>query len=137
MSTSTSCKNKSKESLSIMYHCCITSLLFWTVGVVQYVQWQFIARFIATSLFATTSLFYHSLCNKYPEHRYTQCAYMVDQVFIWPCGVVILSLDYRLNILTLVCCAVMAHFCLRPLTDREHCLYVHVPILAAMLIQTP
>ncbi len=119
-------------------YCCASGLVFSSIGVYQYMLFGISHRLIATMMFASTTLLFHSVFQLLPpNHLTTRLTYWIDQIVLWPCGAVILCDDMSWLVLVLVLFAVCAHFTFRPLQDCHHCCFVHLPVMAAMILQRP
>jgi hypothetical protein len=118
-----------------MQYCCSSAVMFAILGLWQYSVYMSLLRLAATLAFASTTYIFHWLYRYQPGSLWTEYAYNADQIFIWPCGMIILSDDMSLSICTLVGIALACHFLFKPLTDYEHCMLVHMPIMLAMVLQ--
>jgi hypothetical protein len=108
--------------------CLLSSPCFFLITLFQFKQCNDITRVISGSLVTFSSILYHNnSCNKK--------LYIFDQVVIWPTGLYLLSYDYSLVILLLVSFSVYTHLLFNPLNDLCHCIFIHVPIILALIFQ--
>ena len=109
-----------------MGYCQLSAIFFLVVPYMQ-IHVFGLYRMVSGLLVMLTSTTYHGCGGN--------CFYLVDQLVIWPAGLHLLSFDYSLKILVLVTYAVYQHFVRGPLTDGQHCLHVHMPIIVALALQ--
>jgi hypothetical protein len=112
-----------------MKFCYISSALFSIITIFQFYQLEMFDfyRPINGMLITFSSLLYHSFESKN--------TYIFDQLIIWSNGLNIFLYDYSLHIIFLVGFAILSHFIFRPLNDQNHCIFIHCPILIAILTQ--
>lgn len=115
-------------------YCCYTSFIAVLLAIAQYSE-RHIMRFYAMMLVAYTSVLFH-FHLRFSRHCFkTKMFYCLDQLAIWPCGIVILWHGVP-PIVYVIVTYVVLHFYIRsPITIQQHCFHVHLPVAAALMLQ--
>jgi hypothetical protein len=115
-------------------HCCYTSILAVLIAITQY-DARHVLRYFAMIVLAFTSVLFHfhlrfsKFCFK------TKVFYYLDQIAIWPCGLITLYHGAP-NYIALIALYIIVYFYLRsPLTIPQHCVHVHLPAMMALFLQ--
>ncbi len=109
-----------------MYNPCLVSApFFFLVSLISYTS---LSRTMASLCVTTSTILYHTC----PENNNY---FLIDQIVILLCAPIIWSHDYCLAVSTLVCFSIVIHALYRPLSSEKHCVFVHIPVLTAMMLQ--
>jgi hypothetical protein len=122
------------QALRTIMWCCMSSVVFFCMAILQ-MEWFCLQRFYASLFFSITSMLYHFTYKMDRQHRHLLLYYWLDQIVIWPAGCTILSMDTSWHICALVTGAVLYFMAMRPTTEKQHTLGVHLPIMVAMCLQ--